>query len=184
MTATEVSLARAPSILPLHNRSGTVGGLRYETIIPLLLLATRSTPHRTNKPRCLPSQSSLNRLTDSSLPSGPNLAGQLGISGIPSLFSGRSTTKNRTTTTTTARSGAVRCGEGLRRRRLWDDQEDFDVKMEKENVSEEERPLKRMKTVTRLIERPETVYERYPTFGKDSGLYGVTQGFFDTNLGF
>ena len=52
---------------------------------------------------------------------------------------------------------------------LKDDHEDFDVKMEEEDVLEE-RPPKRMKLVTRLVERPKTVYERFPAFEKGKVL--------------
>lgn len=52
---------------------------------------------------------------------------------------------------------------------LKDDHEDFDVKMEEEDALEERRP-KRIKLVTRLVERPKTVYERFPAFEKGKVL--------------
>ena len=106
-----------------------------------------------------------------SLPSGSNLTGRLGISGIPNLSSDEIYNEQWDGDD----DGAVGRGAGKDYEdevdaELQDDQEDFDVKMEEEDVFEEERPPKRMKTVTRLVERPKTVYERFPTFEKGKVL--------------
>ena len=106
-----------------------------------------------------------------SLPSGSNLTGRLGISGIPNLSSGEIYNEQWDDDD----DGAVGRGAGKDYEdevdaELQDDQEDFDVKMEEEDAFQEERPPKRMKVVTRLVERPKTVYERYPTFEKGKVL--------------
>ena len=106
-----------------------------------------------------------------SLPSGSGLTGRLGISGIPNL----SSTEIYNEKWDDDDDGAVGRGAGKDYEdevdaELQDDQEDFDVKMEEEDVFEEERRPKRMKTVTRLVERPKTVYERFPTFEKGKVL--------------
>lgn len=106
-----------------------------------------------------------------SLPSSSNLAGRLGISGLPNLSSNEVYNDQWDDDD----DGAVGRGTGKDYEdevdaELQNDQEDFDVKMEEEDVLEEERPPKRMKTVTRLVERPKTVYERFPTFEKGEVL--------------
>ena len=106
-----------------------------------------------------------------SLPSGSNLTGRLGISGIPNLSSNEIYNEKWDDDD----DGAVGRGAGKDYEdevdaELQDDQEDFDVKMEEEDALEEERAPKRMKTVTRLVERPKTVYERFPTFEKGKVL--------------
>lgn len=106
-----------------------------------------------------------------SLPSGSNLTGRLGISGIPNLSSNEIYSEQWGGDD----DGAVGRGAGKDYEdevdaELQDDQEDFDVKMEEEDVFEEARAPKRLKTVTRLVERPKTVYERFPTFEKGKVL--------------
>jgi len=102
-----------------------------------------------------------------SLPSGSNLTGRLGISGVANLSSNEIYNDQWDGDD----DGAVGRGAGKDYEdevdaELQDDQDDFDVKMEEEDALEEKRPPKRMKTVTRLVERPKTVYERFPTFEK------------------
>lgn len=105
-----------------------------------------------------------------SLPSGSNLTGRLGISGISNLSSNEIYNDKWDNND----DGAVGHGAGKDYEDEVDaelqDDEDFDVKMEEEDIFEEERLPKRMKTVTRLVERPKTVYERFPTFEKGKVL--------------
>ena len=106
-----------------------------------------------------------------SLPSSSNLAGRLGISGLPNLSSNEVYNDQWDDDD----DGAVGRGTGKDYEdevdaELQNDQEDFDVKMEEEDVLDEERPPKRMKAVARLVERPKTVYERFPTFEKGEVL--------------
>ena len=105
-----------------------------------------------------------------SLPSGSNLTGRLGISGIPNLSSEEIYNNQWDDDDGAVGRGAGKDYEDEVDAELQDDQEDFDVKMEEEDGLEEERPPKRMKKVTRLVERPKTVYERYPTFEKGKVL--------------
>ena len=105
-----------------------------------------------------------------SLPSGSNLTGRLGISGIPNLSSNEIYNDQWDDDD----DGVVGRGAGKDYEdevdaELKDDHEDFDVKMEEEDVLEERRP-KRIKLVTRLVERPKTVYERFPAFEKGKVL--------------
>lgn len=114
---------------------------------------------------------SLNHLlTDLSLPSSSNIAGRLGISGVPNLSSTEIYNDKWDDDDGAVGRGAGKDYEDEVDAELRDDQEDFDVKMEEEDVIEEERQPKRMKTVTRLVERPKTVYERFPTFERGKVL--------------
>jgi len=105
-----------------------------------------------------------------SLPSGSGLAGRLGISRVPNLSSDEIYNDQWDEDDGAVGHGAGKDYEDEVDAELQDNQEDFDVKMEEEDVLEEERPPKRMKTVTRLVERPKTVYERFPTFEKGKVL--------------
>jgi transcription initiation factor TFIID subunit 1, fungi type len=105
-----------------------------------------------------------------SLPSSSNLAGRLGISGLPNISSNEIYNDQWDDDDGAVGRGAGKDYEDEVDAELKDDHEHFDVEMEEEDNAEEERPPKRMKTVTRLVERPKTVYERFPTFEKGKVL--------------
>lgn len=104
-----------------------------------------------------------------SLPSSSNIAGRLGISGIPNLSTGEIYNDRWDDDDGAVGRGTGKDYEDEVDAELKDDQEDIDVKMQEEDVVEERRP-KRMKTVTRLVERPKTVYERFPAFERGKVL--------------
>jgi transcription initiation factor TFIID subunit 1, fungi type len=109
-------------------------------------------------------------LTDLSLPSA-GLSNKLGISGIPTLSSSQIYNDKWD-----QEDGAVGAGEG----------EDFEDEVDrelKEEEEEEEEPVKmevvspmappkqqRVRVVRRLVERPKTVYERFPSYEKNKVL--------------
>jgi len=109
-------------------------------------------------------------LTDLSLPSGSGLSNQLGISGNPSLNSSQIYSDKWD------EDGAVGPGQG----EDWEDEVDreleaegFDespVKMELDSPEAGRPKQKRVRVVKRLIERPKTVYERFPAFEKNRVL--------------
>ncbi|KAI0066428.1 hypothetical protein BV25DRAFT_1820368 [Artomyces pyxidatus] len=108
-------------------------------------------------------------LSGLSLPSGSGLTNQLGISGIPSLSSTQIYNDHWDD------DGAVGAGEGkdyedeVDREIEEEDDEESSVKMEA--MSPEIKPKeKRVRVVRRLVEKPKTVYERYPTYAKDKIL--------------
>lgn len=104
------------------------------------------------------------------LPSGPGLSNQLGISGLPSinereLFNDKWDDPD-----------AVGPGEG----EDWEDEVDRELEEESEDEAAikqemmspgEMRPReKKKRIIRRLVERPKTVYERFPNFEKDKVL--------------
>ena len=105
------------------------------------------------------------------LPSGPGLSNQLGISGLPSLNE-RELFNDRWDD-----PDAVGPGEG----EDWEDEVDKELE---EEESEDEAAVKqeamspgmfrpkekKKRIIRRLVERPKTVYERFPTFEKDRVL--------------
>ena len=108
-------------------------------------------------------------LTDLSLPSA-GLSNRLGISGIPTLSSTQIYNDKWDQD-----DGAVGAGEGedfedeVDRELKEEEEEEGPVKME---AMSPESPLKqrRVRIVRRLVERPRTVYERFPSFEKDKVL--------------
>lgn len=111
-------------------------------------------------------------LTGLSLPSGSALSNQLGISGIPSLNSSQIYGK-------WDNDGAVGEGEGEDyedevNRELEEEEEEEEgesfVKTEVESPKASNLQEKRVRTVRRLVERPKTVYERFPMFEKNKIL--------------
>jgi transcription initiation factor TFIID subunit 1 len=106
-------------------------------------------------------------LTDLSLPSGSGLSNQLGISGNPSLNSSQIYSDKWD------EDGAVGPGLG----EDWEDEVDREleaeefvespVKMKLDSPEAGRQKKKRVRVVKRLIERPKTVYERFPAFEKD-----------------
>jgi transcription initiation factor TFIID subunit 1, fungi type len=109
-------------------------------------------------------------LTDLSLPSGSGLANQLGISANPSLNSSQIYSDKWD------EDGAVGPGQG----EDWEDEvdrelenEEFDespIKMEVDSPSGVRQKQRRVQVVKRLVERPKTVYERFPAFERDKVL--------------
>ena len=109
-------------------------------------------------------------LTDLSLPSGSGLSNQLGISGNPSLNSSQIYGDKWD------EDGAVGPGQG----EDWEDEvdreleaEDFDeppIKMELDSPKAGRQKQKRVRVIKRLVERPKTVYERFPAFEKNKVL--------------
>ena len=105
-----------------------------------------------------------------SLPSSSDIAGRLGISGIPNLSSDEVYNNQWGDDDGAVGRGAGKDYEDEVDAELKDVQDDSDVPMEEGDTFDEDRPAKRMKTVTRLVERPKTVYERFPTFEKGKVL--------------
>ena len=107
-------------------------------------------------------------LSDLSLPSA-GLSNRLGISGIPTLSSSQIYNDKWED------DGAVGAGEGedfedeVDRELKEEEEEEGPVKME---IMSPEAPLKqrRVRIVRRLVERPRTVYERFPSFEKNKVL--------------
>jgi transcription initiation factor TFIID subunit 1 len=159
--------------LPIFATStiGPVGWVRYGVLtLSLIHDALNGMQEEQSAISALTGFSLNHLLTDLSLPSNSNLAGRLGISGIPNLSSDEIYNDKWGDDDGAVGRGAGKDYEAEVDAELQDDQEDFDVKMEEEDVFEEERPPKRMKTVTRLVERPKTVNERFPTFEKGKVL--------------
>lgn len=108
-------------------------------------------------------------LTDLSLPTGAGLSNQLGISGLPSLNSSQIYSDQWD-------DEAVGPGEG----EDWEEEvdrelqqegfEDSPVKKELYSPDGIRRKRKRIRTVKRLIERPKSVYERFPAFEQNRVL--------------
>ncbi|PPQ71123.1 hypothetical protein CVT24_009859 [Panaeolus cyanescens] len=110
-------------------------------------------------------------LDDLALPSGANLSNQLGISGLPTLSSGQIYNEKWDD------EDAV----GLDQGQDWEDEIDREMREEEESdrasVKQElrspdglQKKQRRVRIVKRLVERPKTVYERFPAFEKDSIL--------------
>lgn len=107
-------------------------------------------------------------LTGLDLPTGPGLSNQLGISGVPGIS--RNQIYNDKWD-----DEAIGPGEG----QDWEDEVDREleneeddgahVKMEVESPRMGKRERKK-KVVRRLVERPKTVFERFPTFERDKVL--------------
>ncbi|EGO28345.1 hypothetical protein SERLADRAFT_458734 [Serpula lacrymans var. lacrymans S7.9] len=108
-------------------------------------------------------------LSGLSLPGGTGLSNQLGISGIPSLSSSQIYNEKWD-------DDAVGVGQG----EDWEDEVDKEmegevsdespVKLEAQSPVGIRRKQKRTRIVKRLVERPKTVYERFPAFEKDKVL--------------
>ncbi|EMD41835.1 hypothetical protein CERSUDRAFT_102229 [Gelatoporia subvermispora B] len=111
-----------------------------------------------------------NVLSGLDLPTGPGLSNQLGISGIPSFSA------NQIYNDQWEDPDAVGPGEG----EDWEDEVDKElkeesddgaaVKMELESPKHLGKKEKRKRVIRRLVERPKTVYERFPSFEKDKVL--------------
>lgn len=110
-------------------------------------------------------------LAGMSLPSSSGLSNQLGIAGLSALNSSQIYKDDW------EEDGAVGAGEG----QDWEDEVDRElqdegselggmVKMEAESPSALPQRQKRTRIVRRLVERPKSVYERFPAFEKDRVL--------------
>ncbi|KAI0361004.1 atypical/TAF1 protein kinase [Trametes cingulata] len=115
-----------------------------------------------------------NVLSGLDLPTGPGLSNQLGISGVPTL-SAKQIYNDRWEGEDD--DEVVGPGEG----EDWEDEvdrelaeeeteQDGQVKMEVESPTQMGPKQKRKKIIRRLVERPKSVYERFPTFEKDKVL--------------
>lgn len=112
-----------------------------------------------------------NVLSGLDLPTGPGLSNQLGISGVPSI-SAKQIYNDRWDED----EEVVGPGEG----EDWEDEVDRELAEEGDEQlgpvkMEVVSPLvgqkqKRTRIIRRLVERPKTVYERFPTFEKDKVL--------------
>ncbi|KZT74933.1 atypical/TAF1 protein kinase [Daedalea quercina L-15889] len=113
-----------------------------------------------------------NVLSGLDLPTGPGLSNQLGISGAAGFTANQIYSENWDND-----PEAVGPGEG----EDWEDEVDREleaegsdhggqVKMEAESPQQVGPKEKRKKVVRRLVERPKTVYERFPTFEKNKVL--------------
>ncbi|KAI1793162.1 hypothetical protein LXA43DRAFT_285247 [Ganoderma leucocontextum] len=112
-----------------------------------------------------------NVLSGLDLPTGPGLSNKLGISGVPSLSA-----KQIYSDRWDEDEEVVGPGEG----EDWEDEVDRELAEEGDEQPgpvkmEVESPLvghkqKRTRIIRRLVERPKTVYERFPTFEKDKVL--------------
>ncbi|KAF8898960.1 TAF1 transcription initiation factor TFIID subunit TAF1 [Infundibulicybe gibba] len=115
---------------------------------------------------------SLTHLLDGlSLPKGPGLSNQLGITGIPALNSSQIYSERWDD------EGAVGADQG----EDWEDEIDREMQEEEESdappVKQEvhsprgiQPKQRRVRVVKRLVERPKSVYERFPAFEKDKVL--------------
>lgn len=110
-------------------------------------------------------------LDDLALPTGANLSNQLGISGLPALTSGQIYSDKWDD------DDAVGPDQG----QDWEDEIDREMREEEESdrasVKQEigspsglQSKQRRVRVVKRLVERPKTVYERFPAFEKDNIL--------------
>lgn len=114
-----------------------------------------------------------NVLSGLDLPTGPGLTNQLGISGVPTL-SAKQIYNDKWEEDD---DEVVGPGEG----EDWEDEVDRElaeegveqegqVKMEVESPTQMGPKPKRKRIIRRLVERPKSVYERFPTFEKDKVL--------------
>jgi hypothetical protein len=109
-------------------------------------------------------------LSSLSIPAGSALSNQLGISGIPALNSSQILNDKWN------EDGAVGSGEG----QDWEEEvdreleeeghDDSPVKMELNSPGGMRQKKLRTRVVRRLVERPKSVYERFPAFEKDKVL--------------
>ncbi|KAI0828937.1 atypical/TAF1 protein kinase [Trametes gibbosa] len=114
-----------------------------------------------------------NVLSGLDLPTGPGLSNQLGISGVPTL----SAKQIYNDKWDEEDDEVVGPGEGQDwedevDRELAEEETDYDghVKMEVQSPAQMGSRQKRKRVIRRLVERPKTVYERFPTFEKDKTL--------------
>lgn len=109
-------------------------------------------------------------LTGLDLPTGPGLSNQLGITGVPGF------SKNQIFNDKWDDDEAIGPGQGEdyedevnRELEQEEEEEESPVKMEVESPHMG-RKEKKKRVIRRLVERPKTVYERFPTFERDKIL--------------
>lgn len=113
---------------------------------------------------------SLNHLLDGlSLPNNTALANQLGITGISALNSGQIYNDKWDEDAVGADQGQDWEEEIDREMREEEETEEALVKQETQSPGLRQKQ-KRIRVVKRLVERPKTVYERFPAFEKDKIL--------------
>ncbi|KAG5654712.1 hypothetical protein H0H81_007468 [Sphagnurus paluster] len=115
---------------------------------------------------------SLNHLLDGlSIPAGSGLANQLGITGIPALNSGQIySDKWDEDDAVGPEQGQDWEDEIDREMREEEESDDAMVKQEVHSPAVMQQKQKRVRVVKRLVERPRSVYERFPAFEKDKIL--------------
>ncbi|KAH8099333.1 atypical/TAF1 protein kinase [Cristinia sonorae] len=113
-----------------------------------------------------------NVLTGLDLPSGPGLSNQLGISGLPSINASQIYNDRWDDDPEAVGAAEGQDWEDEVDRELEEEESDggAEVKMEMESPKHVGRREKRKKVVRRLVERPKTVYERFPKFEKNKVL--------------
>ncbi|KAF9460125.1 TAF1 transcription initiation factor TFIID subunit TAF1 [Collybia nuda] len=115
---------------------------------------------------------SLNHILDGlSLPAGTGLSNQLGITGIPALNSGQIYNDKWD------EEDAVGLDQGKdweaeidREMQEEEESDEAPVKLELHSPNGIQQKQKRIRTVKKLVERPKSVYERFPAFEKDRVL--------------
>lgn len=115
---------------------------------------------------------SLNHLLDGmSLPSGSGLSNQLGISGLPSLNSGQIYNESYDEDDEAIGNDQGEDWESQIDQEMQDeDMEAPAVKTELRSPDAIRQKQRRVRIVKRLVERPKSVYERFPAFQKDKIL--------------
>ncbi|KAF8078829.1 TAF1 transcription initiation factor TFIID subunit TAF1 [Lyophyllum atratum] len=114
---------------------------------------------------------SLNHLLDGlSLPAGSGLANQLGISKLPTLNPGQIYSDKWDEDAVGADQGQDWEDEIDREMREEEESDDALVKQEVHSPNGIRQKQKRVRVVKRLVERPRSVYERFPAFEKDKTL--------------
>ncbi|KAF5385168.1 hypothetical protein D9615_001340 [Tricholomella constricta] len=114
---------------------------------------------------------SLNHLLDGlSIPSSSGLANQLGITGIPALNSGQIYSDKWDEDAVGPDQGQDWEDEIDREMREEEESDDALVKQEVYSPDGTQRRQRRVRVVKRLVERPRSVYERFPAFEKGKTL--------------
>ncbi|KAI0639982.1 atypical/TAF1 protein kinase [Trametes polyzona] len=113
-----------------------------------------------------------NVLSGLDLPTGPGLSNQLGISGVPTLSAKQIYNDRWEEDDEVVGPGEGEDWEDEVDRELAEEETEHDgqVKMEVESPTQMGSRQKRKRVIRRLVERPKTVYERFPTFEKDKIL--------------
>lgn len=110
-------------------------------------------------------------LTGLSLPTGSGLTSQLGISGNASINADQIYSNKWDDDEEAVGPGQGEDWEDEVDREMEDEDDDEpDVKMEIDSPIAVRQKQKRVRIVKRLVERPKTVYERFPAFEKDKIL--------------
>jgi transcription initiation factor TFIID subunit 1 len=105
-----------------------------------------------------------------SLPSSSGLTNQLGISGIPTLSSSQIYSDKWEEDDEAVGLDQGEDWEAEIDREMQEEEESEDTQVKKEAHSPNVKKERRVRVVKRLVERPPTVEERFPTFAKDKIL--------------